>query len=272
MKQFIKKRLKEGLLREKLMLKDWGEYLNLVSNAYLKAPAYDPSVVSHWTALNKSNYVLFKRLLSKVNVVFTTNDKSKVGSINIIGRNFKIEYIEPSDEYQTQSEMKNSFQNTGILKISIDYSDQPIFSVADNIVFRTVHDYIVHILGNHDFGAKGEIASYNEHAKLAPNEAIPAIFTEVVGQAGVTLTTGRFPEQKIAILHGFDYINVGAVDDVNYEIVDKVLVKKSEINKQELPKKTKEPRQEPVAIRQPEPEMEPELELAHKIYKKNNLK
>ncbi len=246
MKNFIKQKL-----NEKLILKNWGEYVTLVANAYENAPDFDPNAVKHWTALNQSNYTLFKRLLSKVNVIFTTNDKSKIGSVDILGRNFKIDFINSEDEYKTQSEMKSSFQKTGVLKISIDHSNHPIFSVKDNIVFRTVHDYIVHILGNHDFGAKGEIASYNGHAKLVPKEAIPAIFTEVVGQVSVTIKTGNFPKQKIAILNGFDYVNVGSVDDTNYEIVDKTLVKKSEINKnQPNINKTPETRKEPTAIRQ----------------------
>ena len=117
--------------------------------------------------------------------------------------------------------MKADLQKTGTLKINIDYSEHPVFSVKDNIVFRTVHDYIVHILGNKQFGAQGEIASYNLHAKLVPKEAIPAIFTEVVGQACTRVITGSFPIQKIAILKGFDYLNVGKVED--YDIKDKEL-------------------------------------------------
>lgn len=248
MKGYIKILLREGLLNEKLVLKNWDEYVTLVANAYTNAPNYDASVVKHWKSLNQSNYTLFTRLLSKVNVVFVTNDKSKVGQINILGRDFKIDYINPGEEYKTQSEMKQSFTDTGILKISIDYSDHPVFSVADNIVFRTVHDYIVHILGGHNFGAKGEIAAYNRHAKLAPKDAIPALFTEVVGQVCITIKTDSFPKQKIAILKGFDYQNVGAVDDQNYEIIDKTLVDKRETNRSE--KQTNTNRQEPVAIKQ----------------------
>ena len=164
----IRKRLRESLLMEKMVLKNYNEYVKLVAEAYEKAEDYDSSVLSHWKALNASNYVLFQRLLSKVNVIFTTNNRSDVGSINIAGRDFKIEYIEPSEEYKTASEMRNSFESTGTLKISIDYSEHPVFSVKDNIVFRTIHDYMAHILGGHDFGAKGEIASYNRHAKIAP--------------------------------------------------------------------------------------------------------
>jgi hypothetical protein len=242
-KTIIRKKLRENLLREKMLLKDYGEYVKLVAEAYEKAPDYDPSVLRHWSALNQSNHSLFKRLLSKVNVIFTTNDKSKVGDINIGSRKFKIEFILPEDEYQTQSQMKKSFNDTGILKISIDYSDHPYFSVVDNIVFRTVHDYIAHILGDYDFGAKGEIACYNLHAKMAPKEAVPALFTEVLGQAAVTIVTGSFPKQKITLLKGFDYYNLGKVDDDRYEIKNKLLIKKGE----EAPK-LKRQDNEPTAI------------------------
>jgi len=257
MKQFIKKKLTEALLKEKLMLKDWGLYTELVAKAYAEAPDFDASVVSAWKALNDSNYTLFNRILSKVNLIFITSDKNKVGSIEINGKLYKVKLAEPSDEYNTQSEMKSSFEQTGILKISMDYSQHPILSVKDNIVFRSVHDYIAHILGNHDFGAKGEIACYNLHAKMAPNAAIPALFTEVVGQASTTIVTGSYPKQKIALLKGFDYTKVGLIDDDNYVIIDKVLVPKSEIDKPIANKPID--RTEPSAVPQKQEFEEPSL-------------
>ena len=268
MKTEIKRLLREGLIGEKMMLKDYTLYTELVANAYLNAKDYDSSVVKYWNSLNQSNHSLFKRLLSKVNVVFTTNNVAPKNGIVIDGRTFKVITIKPEDEYQTQSEMKNSFNDTGILKISIDHSSHPVFSVIDNIVFRTVHDYIAHILGNHDFGAKGELACYNLHAKMAPNDAIPALFTEVVGQASTTLVTGDFPKQKIVVLDGFDFINVGVVDDKNYDIVNKLLVKKGEVDNSNLNNRTN--RTEPKAIHKDlinKEKLEQEL-VENKVFKK----
>ena len=209
---------------EALKLKNWDEYVKIVAKAYNEAPDYDASAVHHWNSLNASNHTLFKRLLSKVNIIFTTNDKSKVGSIEIMGKTYPIEYFN-GEPYSAQSQMKDDVMKNNTIKISIDYSDHTIFSVQDNVIFRTVHDYIVHILGNKQFGARGEIASYNLHVKLVPKDAVPAIFTEVVGQASVAVTSGSFPsKQKIAVLKGFDYYNVGKVDD--HEIKNKELVKK----------------------------------------------
>lgn len=265
MKDFIKNKLKESLINEKMMLKDWDLYIQLVAEAYLKAPNYDPSVIASWNALNQSNHTLFNRILSKVKIVFITTNIANVGSIEIDGRVFEVKFSNQEDEYKTQSEMKTSFEKTGILKISMDYSEHPIFSVKDNIVFRSVHDYIAHILGNYDFGAKGEIACYNLHAKMAPNAAIPALFTEVVGQAATTIVTGSFPTQKITLLKGFDYKNIGLIDDENYTIINKELILKSEINKGKIEKP--KDRTEPVAIFQKKEE--PELELSENTSTQN---
>jgi hypothetical protein len=216
------------ILPEKMALSDYGLYLELVADAYEKAPEYESSAVPHWTALRDSNYVLFKRLLSKIDVVFVTKDKSKEGEINIMGRSFPIKYLKGGQPYDTQPQMKREVLETKMLRINIDYSEHPIFSVADNIVMRTVHDYIVHILGDHGFGGKGEIAAFNLHARLAPEMALPALFTEVVGQAAYAVTRKKFLVQKIAVLDGFDYKKLGQVDDEDYEIIGKKLVKKGE--------------------------------------------
>jgi len=260
MKDFIKHKLSEALIREKLMLKDWDLYIKLVADAYADAPEFDSSVVGSWKALNDSNYVLFNRILSKINLIFITENKSNVGSVEINGKSFEVKLAGEGDEYNTQSEMKNSFEETGILKINMDHSEHPILSTIDNIVFRTVHDYIAHILGNHDFGAKGEIACYNLHAKMAPNAAIPALFTEVVGQASTTIVTKSYPKQKIALLKGFDYNRVGVIDDENYTIVDKVLIPKSEVGKPMQVKRKDRSEPEVIPQNKVEPVEEPELE------------
>lgn len=238
LRSLIKKVINETkLISEKLVLKDFNEYIKLVADAYDSAPDFDPSVVKHWFALRKSNYKMWRILLSKVNIVFVTENKSDVGSITILGKKYPVEYLEGGQPYETQPEMVKDVKENGVLKISIDYSDHPIFSVADNVVGRTIHDYIVHILGNKGFGGKGEIAAFNLHVRLAPKEAVPALFTEVVGQASFALARGGFPEQKIAVLDGFDYYNLGVVDDENYVIKDKLLVKKDDVDNIEKYKK-----------------------------------
>ena len=71
---------------------------------------------------------------------------------------------------------------------------------------------------------KGEVQAYNAHLHTVPPAAAPALFTEVVGQASFFINNGYFPEQKIAVLPGFDYFNIGVVD--GYDIISKELVEK----------------------------------------------
>lgn len=212
------------ILSEKIMLTPEGnkKYAELVAEAYNNAPLKESRAIPHYDALNQSNYLFWKRLLSKINVVFCSEyEGNKRKSITINGVKYPIIYHLP---YESQSEMKKDLETTGRLLISIDYSVHPYFSLQDNIVFRTVHDYIVHILGNKQFGVDGELKSYNLHAKLVPPKARPAIFTEIVGQACYVTYYGEFPTQKVVILDGFDYDNVGKVE--NYDIVNKQLIKK----------------------------------------------
>jgi hypothetical protein len=142
-----------------------------------------------------------------VKLIFYSLKPISKNSINVDGKNFELVHLE-SDPYNTQVEMKDDYTKNKVLYISIDYSNHPYYSLEDNIVFRFVHDYLVHIKGNFSFG-KGEINSYNLHVKLVPKDAVPALFTEIVGQASFAMTTGHFPKQKICILHGFDYYQVG---------------------------------------------------------------
>jgi hypothetical protein len=213
-------------LEEKLVLKgeSWDKYIKIVAKAYKDAPDFEQSEVWRWDKLRDSNYVLWKRLLSKVDIIFVSNDvayKDNTKDIKILEKDYKIEYLE-NQPYETAEEMKKDYIDNGVLKISIDYSVHPIFTVVDNIIFRTVHDFIVHILTDTDFSGYGEIKAYNSHAKLLPPDARPAAFTEVVGQASYFLTYGEFPKQKITILDGFDFLEVGKVKD--YKVIDKELI------------------------------------------------
>jgi hypothetical protein len=129
--------------------------------------------------------------------------------------------------------MRKSVEDTGILQVSTADSDHPVFDNETNMKFRAVHDYMTHIQPKKPAGftsskAKGsihqELRAYNIHAKTVPRDGIPALFTEVVGQVCTFYVTGKFAEQKVCLLDGFDYINVGVVD--GYDIASKELVKK----------------------------------------------
>ena len=59
------------------------------------------------------------------------------------------------------------------------------------------------------FNGRGEMNAAAAHIRLAPKDAAPALFCEVVGQVSYQIITGSFGEQKVAILPGFDYNRIG---------------------------------------------------------------
>lgn len=181
------------LLTEKLMLKPgpdgWDKYRELVAKAYDEAPVFDQSAVSEFEAIEPFVEKMFQRISSRVEVQFVDEDPY------------------PGPEEMCQDAMQN-----GILKIWSGGTEHQVFDPEVNLKLRAVHDYMTHCQRNTDFTLKGEIASYNAHMKTVPPSAAGALFTEVVGQAAFFLDRGYFPPQKIAILPGFDFFNVGEVD------------------------------------------------------------
>ena len=111
--------------------------------------------------------------------------------------------------------MRKEVAETGVLFVSKEANEHPLWTPEQNLHFRAVHDYIVHILPGEKgpgFSRRGEIRAYNLHRRLAPRDAIPALFTEVVGQACYANARGEFPTQKIAVFRDVDFINVGEIE------------------------------------------------------------
>lgn len=199
-------------LEEKISLKsDKKTYLKAISDAYQKEPLFDKTVVYAWDALNKSNYSWFNKIVKDCTLIFYSEQPIQEDFIKIKGKKYDLVYLDKSP-YKNQKEMKADYDNNKSIYIGIDYSEHPIFSLEDNIVFRFVHDFLVHIKGDFSFGT-GEINCYNLHIRLVPKDAIGALFTEVLAQAAVAMTTGNFPTQKICLLKEFDWLNIGYTSD-----------------------------------------------------------
>ena len=181
------------LLAEKLMLKPgpngWDLYGELVARAYEQAPSHDPAAVASFAALEPFVNKMFKQIQSRA----------------------KIEFVD-EDPYPSEREMCIDAMQNGVLKIWRGGTEHPVFTPELNLKLRTVHDYMTHCQRSTNFTLQGEIASYNAHMKTVPPEAAGALFTEVVGQASFFIKRGFFPEQKIAILPGFNFDRVGEVD------------------------------------------------------------
>jgi hypothetical protein len=202
----------EEQLNEKMMLKPgpngWDLYSKLVAEAYLAAPSFEDRAVPHFEAMIPFVNKMFKRIESKIDVHFVEEHP-----------------------YANVEELRNDVFNNQTMKISTLDAEHDIFDPQTNAKFRAVHDFMSHIqaIGSRgtDFSLKGEIQSYNTHLKTMPPASWPALFTEIVGQASTFFYQGgEFAEQKICLLDGFDYENIGVV--AGYDIVDKELVKKQD--------------------------------------------
>lgn len=172
-----------------LVLKDYDTYCRRVAAAYDSAPLVDESEAWRWKKLIAHVERFYDRMLSKVDVEFV-----------------------PGQPYDTAEQMRREVKRSGALLISTDFNEHPLFTPEQNLKFRAVHDYIVHIIPGEqgpDFSQRGEIKAYNLHRRLAPPDTWPALFTEVAAQACYNSTRGEFPVQKIAVLP-FDPYRVGA--------------------------------------------------------------
>ena len=201
--------LDEEQINEKMMLKPgpkgWDLYAQLVGDAYLAAPKFEQRAVPHFQAMVPFLEKMFKRISSRVNIQF-------------------VDY----HPYSTAAELRDSVKNTGKMKIATIDAEHDVFDEITNAKFRAVHDYMSHIqaIGSRgtEFDLRGELASYNAHLKTMPQKSIPALFTEIVGQVSAYYAGGgTFAEQKICLLDGFDYTNLGVVE--GYDIINKELVK-----------------------------------------------
>ena len=206
------KMVDEEQINEKLVLKPgpngWDLYSKLVAEAYLAAPAFEERAVPHFEAMIPFVNKMFKQIESKIDVQF-------------------VDY----HAYSNVKELRDDVFNNGVMKIATVDAEHDVFDPQTNAKFRAVHDFMSHVqaIGSRgtDFSLKGEIQSYNAHIKTMPPKSWPALFTEIIGQASTYFyQNGEFGEQKIALLDGFDYQNIGVVE--GYDIVNKELVKSEE--------------------------------------------
>lgn len=192
---------------ETLVLSDYSEYAKLVADSYEKLPKFQKDEQWRWIKLGKHVEKLFDRMIK-------TDPKQK--------KKMEVEFG-PEDAYDGDYESMIKAISGKKFKVYTGFNEHPIFTPEQNLKFRAVHDFYAHYQNKADFSMKGEVRAYNTHIKLAPPDTWPAIFTEVLGQASYFIVNGRFPVQKIAVMEGFDYKNIGAVD--GYKIEKKKLIK-----------------------------------------------
>jgi hypothetical protein len=74
-----------------------------------------------------------------------------------------------------------------------------LMSQQQNLMFRAVHDWIHHKIGA-DASFMGELNVTLAHIESAPPDIHWILWSEVACQAAVTISTGSFPQQKLAKL------------------------------------------------------------------------
>jgi len=202
-------------LNEKMMLKPgengWDLYRQLVGQAYMEAPMEQPGAKASYEALGEWVNKFFERVVGVVDVEF-------------------VDY----HPYKSSKQMIKQVQEDGVLLVSTADAEHPIFDAETNAKFRTVHDFGGHIQRKVPFSYGGELKAYNTHVKMVPPVAVPALFTEIVGQISCFyLNNKKNCPQKMVILDQFDFVNVGEVQ--GYTIVNKELVKdeKEKVQEQE---------------------------------------
>ena len=191
-------------------LQGWDEYGRLVYEAYRAAPNENAAGLKSFNALVPHIDKNFQRM---------------------IGRDFTVEFV-GTDPYSSAEEMLADARKTGVLKISSLFNQGGFYGPERNLKFRAVHDYYAHLGAGKkgDFNApgftwEGELRAYNKHLNFVGKQGkmVPALFTEIVGQAATFFYTGNFPDQKVVALSGFDYARLGSVQ--GYDIVDGDLIK-----------------------------------------------
>jgi len=179
----------------------WDKYLQLVGQAYMDAPFEQPEAVASYEALGEWVNKFFERIVGVVDVEF-------------------VDY----HPYKSAKEMIQRVKDEGVLLISTADAEHPIFDAETNAKFRTVHDFGGHVQRKVPFSFTGELKAYNAHVKMIPPSAVPAMFSEVVGQISCFYLNGKTNcPQKMVILDDFDHVNLGVVR--GYNIVDKELIK-----------------------------------------------
>jgi hypothetical protein len=189
-------------------LRGWDRYAQLVTEAYVAAPARSGAGVKSFRTLQNHIIRMFTRMQSKI----------------------RVEFVE-QDPYQSAEQMEQEVRATGVLKIYSGHNQAEAWDRPEiNLMLRAVHDFAAHLgaMGKgraRTFDLKGEYQAYNKHLNLVgcQSAAAGALFTEIIGQVSFARHTGQFPSQKIVTLPQFDWCRVGAVQ--GYRIVDGDLVR-----------------------------------------------
>jgi len=234
------------LVKEGKTLHGWDKYVQLVAEAYRRAPSRDAEALPSFQVLKKHTVKTFPKIRSRI----------------------KIEFVD-GQPYETAEEMMQKVKASKTLLISRDFNQAGYFGPEVNLMFRAVHDYFAHMNASfkqrvRSFGIGGELEAYNKHLAFigCQSKAVSAVFTEVIGQAAHFMHFGKFPNQKLVNLSDFDHCKLGLVQ--GYKIVDGDLVSAHAEDETVV----EEPQRKAACTRKPDPETAERIRTAF-LYEAN---
>ena len=152
--------------------------MNAIGVAYQHAPSFQASAIPSWRALAETS----RNWASKVRRAITVLETSE------------------SEPYFDATTMLDDISKRKTLVVSTANCNHPLWTQRENVDFRIVHDFYGHHAAQSDFSWEGEVSACFEHARELPNECLPALFTECIGQVARRYVYGSFGEQKICLL------------------------------------------------------------------------
>lgn len=223
-------RLSDVVLREGVRVHSYEflAYVIVVAEEFHRLPKVDPDEVWRWEELVAHDDRMLPRVAGSVDIEFVTSDPYK----NQREMMFDIIVNKRMKIYQTTPDESQEGSHPGMTD-------------RQNDIFRAVHDYVGHFAPNvqkvadyiathniaspddpkykelrfdrNSFTVRGEMNTFVTHSRLAPPSAIPALFTEIVGQICTYFVTNDFTVNKVAVIDGIDYRNIGKFTSLELE-------------------------------------------------------
>lgn len=155
-----------------------------VGKEYMKLPAYDAAALPAYDAFIAETREQYRYLTRTLGIAV---------------------HVTLDDPYPDASAMMHDVGTNRRLAVlsSGATGGHPYMSLADNDIFRAVHDYFGHYANRFSFSRHGEESAYRAHRLMYSDAARPALATETRGQnsAFIFVNNGeQFPPQKIALL------------------------------------------------------------------------
>ena len=123
---------------------------------------------------------------------------------NALRSRFNIREVPNAEPYLAAIDMFTAIECNRFV-VSNLYCEHPLWTPAENVNFRIVHDIFGHWgrgFGDTQapFSWAGEQTAYYSQSRFHSALARKALFTEIIGQTACFSLTGEFPEQKAIIL------------------------------------------------------------------------